>query len=332
MALFENFPYTNFHELNLDWIIKKVANINNLKNISVTVEMIDPAEEPSAHTTQTDDGWIIELKLPLTGMEGSVTMVDADQPASVSFTQTEHGWDMDLEIPQEHVDSISDSHKIKLIACAIRYNSNTSEWEFIDDSGHTPINVDSITTYDFSHFRLNYSFSGSTVGTLIMTPDESFANCGVFTGASVGSEYSECWLYAANRYGSLINVVNGVAGHQNVPGEYVAMWNPDTTTLAEVRSTAGGLYYVRVEHPIIQGIPILIPLDNINWFIAGMDSNYVNIVPFDANGNIDIDSSFNHRVIVTATGSPRPLTLDQVPATLLATSNVWIYGFMLVDE
>ena len=28
MALFENFPYTNFHELNLDWLIKKVEEID----------------------------------------------------------------------------------------------------------------------------------------------------------------------------------------------------------------------------------------------------------------------------------------------------------------
>lgn len=26
MALFENFPYTNFHEMNLDWLIKQTKN------------------------------------------------------------------------------------------------------------------------------------------------------------------------------------------------------------------------------------------------------------------------------------------------------------------
>lgn len=28
MGLFEQFPYTNFHELNLDWIIKEIKNLN----------------------------------------------------------------------------------------------------------------------------------------------------------------------------------------------------------------------------------------------------------------------------------------------------------------
>ena len=27
MPLYENFPYTNFHELNLDWLVKKVAKL-----------------------------------------------------------------------------------------------------------------------------------------------------------------------------------------------------------------------------------------------------------------------------------------------------------------
>lgn len=30
MAVFENFPYTNVHELNLDWVIKQVKE-NNIK-------------------------------------------------------------------------------------------------------------------------------------------------------------------------------------------------------------------------------------------------------------------------------------------------------------
>ena len=35
MALFENFPYTNLHELNLDWIINKLKRIEDAQVISV---------------------------------------------------------------------------------------------------------------------------------------------------------------------------------------------------------------------------------------------------------------------------------------------------------
>lgn len=35
MSLFENFPYTNFHELNLDWIIKRIKELQDVKVESV---------------------------------------------------------------------------------------------------------------------------------------------------------------------------------------------------------------------------------------------------------------------------------------------------------
>lgn len=35
MALFEHFPYTNFHEMNLDWLLNRVKNIEaNVENLS----------------------------------------------------------------------------------------------------------------------------------------------------------------------------------------------------------------------------------------------------------------------------------------------------------
>ena len=30
MGLFEQFPYANFHELNLDWILKKIKELNEM--------------------------------------------------------------------------------------------------------------------------------------------------------------------------------------------------------------------------------------------------------------------------------------------------------------
>ena len=46
MALFENFPYTNVHELNLDWIIKTVKEINDKFDsaISSKITIADPVE------------------------------------------------------------------------------------------------------------------------------------------------------------------------------------------------------------------------------------------------------------------------------------------------
>lgn len=41
MGLFEQFPYTNFHELNLDWILKNQKSvINELQNIDGHIAQI----------------------------------------------------------------------------------------------------------------------------------------------------------------------------------------------------------------------------------------------------------------------------------------------------
>lgn len=41
MGLFEQFPYTNFHELNLDWVIQKIQDFDaQLQNIDVQITNI----------------------------------------------------------------------------------------------------------------------------------------------------------------------------------------------------------------------------------------------------------------------------------------------------
>ena len=35
MAMFENFPYTNLHELNIDWIIKELERVKQGTVLSV---------------------------------------------------------------------------------------------------------------------------------------------------------------------------------------------------------------------------------------------------------------------------------------------------------
>ena len=41
MGLFEQFPYTNFHELNLDWVIQKVQDFDaQLQNIDAQITNI----------------------------------------------------------------------------------------------------------------------------------------------------------------------------------------------------------------------------------------------------------------------------------------------------
>ena len=57
MGLFDQFPYTNFHELNLDWILGQMKNVEEyVKNIEgvigeTTREMIESLYEKGLLTT-----------------------------------------------------------------------------------------------------------------------------------------------------------------------------------------------------------------------------------------------------------------------------------------
>lgn len=62
MALFENFPYTNLHELNLDWLINEIKKLEDSQVISVngqTGEVILYQDAQMLLPSVTDDHWSI---------------------------------------------------------------------------------------------------------------------------------------------------------------------------------------------------------------------------------------------------------------------------------
>ena len=62
MALFENFPYTNLHELNLDWLINEIKKIESNQVLSVngqTGEVILYQDAQMLLPSVTDDHWSI---------------------------------------------------------------------------------------------------------------------------------------------------------------------------------------------------------------------------------------------------------------------------------
>lgn len=62
MGLFEHFPYTNFHQLNLDWLIEQLKNLSNAQVLSVNGETGDVIlyTDPLVRLPDiTDDTWNI---------------------------------------------------------------------------------------------------------------------------------------------------------------------------------------------------------------------------------------------------------------------------------
>jgi hypothetical protein len=80
----------------------------------------------------------------------------------------------------------NDNTRYKLVGGAIR-NDGTG-WTIIDDASHKNINLLSveINPDDPMTLLLKYTYDGTSIGTLVITPDETLAKGGLLCGGSVG--------------------------------------------------------------------------------------------------------------------------------------------------
>lgn len=115
MGVFENLPYTNFHELNLEWIVKKLKELenrttegqltpNNLKDtITVNEEKIESFRGNIYQTGYTvignlyitaleaiDPGDIVLYNIPKPKDEGGCIFLGRNQDNNAAFNMT---WD-----------------------------------------------------------------------------------------------------------------------------------------------------------------------------------------------------------------------------------------------
>lgn len=134
MGVFENLPYTNFHELNLDWIIKMFReyadSLEYLKRFDITQEVSDKLEQMLADGELTDllgtlparvenlENGVLSLREITTGLNAMLHPVhdylyadaDVDSQASDltligSQTITRDGWYLitaDFEASEAH--------------------------------------------------------------------------------------------------------------------------------------------------------------------------------------------------------------------------------------
>ena len=110
------------------------------------------------------------------------------------------------------------------VACVIR-QANDGTWSFINDSGHAPIGFDSVAADENGYIVLTRTRNASKVGSLVITPDETFAPY-VKAGASVGTQTDVIRLYVEQEMRSLFRITNGtitrINGNLRTPVLYAA--------------------------------------------------------------------------------------------------------------
>ena len=80
----------------------------------------------------------------------------------------------------------------RMVAGAIR--NEGSGWEFIDNSGHTPLNCSSVSVNGNGEIEIGFSFTATKVISFVIATDETFAQTYTI-GASVGLNKATCSVY-----------------------------------------------------------------------------------------------------------------------------------------
>lgn len=75
------------------------------------------------------------------------------------------------------------------VGCIPRYTGGA--WTILNDSGHNPLNVTTVSEPTTSTLRINYNETATKINNLNVTTDETLAQYGVVAGASVGTSYAD---------------------------------------------------------------------------------------------------------------------------------------------
>lgn len=85
-----------------------------------------------------------------------------------------------------------DGKSYRLVACVLRQSSVGSGWYAIDDSTHAPVGLRAVdpVTEGPTGITIHYDFTAAKIGSLVITPDETYSNTMLSFGASVGTASS----------------------------------------------------------------------------------------------------------------------------------------------
>jgi hypothetical protein len=209
----------------------------------------------------------------------------------------------------------------KIVACVLR--NTGSGWSALNNSGHAPVGVESVTS-DNESITINYSFTAAKIVSLVVTPDETFSGMGLFCGASVGDHAAVIKIFESPkiqggfvRYTGGIWVLTGPGTSEmttSYAGGVLTITGPSMSALTEVEP---GIAQVTGR----DGSPRAVVGAN------GVAHDVINISWLDSSDNVITTPNATHKAFFTKM-SP---TSQVNPSLLISGSgNLWVYGIFEV--
>lgn len=209
----------------------------------------------------------------------------------------------------------------RIIACVARFDG--SNWNLINDEGHTPINVIGISGTSTDEFTITFP-AYSKVNSLVATPDETLAAGGIKCGASVGLDYATIRL----RQDRLVRLF--VTTNANGDGGTVRRQEWDTRTdvsgfTVSIKQNTSLGNYIRLDDTKgnIDGSALPTIGGAFNAFLFGTKPGYINIQLRQPDGSVS-DYKNNEFQIGWPMLNVKPIFTSQE----MSKGNIWIYGIM----
>lgn len=148
---------------------------------------------------------------------------------------------------QDHIDRAITGdidYRTRMVHGVIRQATAGGGWSFLDDAGHKPNGLLSASVNGTGELVVDYGFTAQDVGSLVVCPDEVYANLGIWAGASVGDSSATIHLFQ-NLYGTVNLDTRSVAANTFFNGTLSAVLNSDgtvTVTHPSCGSASAGCY------------------------------------------------------------------------------------------
>jgi len=216
------------------------------------------------------------------------------------------------------INASTEGKKVAFVAGVIRNSGNG--WEYINDSGHNPMNLSSVTVNQNGQIVINYGFTASKVLSLVATPDETFARSYII-GGSVGLDSTLFNVYSLPiNYGGLTTVANNA----------VTVTNSNFTSGSFNTSTGE----IKLSHPSLSAlsakekfnISAICSSASYDVIIGSQGNDYISLYLKDSSGTILKDTvGIRINIIATRQVNSVFVNADDIVST---GGNFWIYGVM----